>query len=66
MARGPIVPPVPVAPPPRLVTLRITEPEAALVVRALRSSPEGPAAHRLADVLQHEVVLTTRGRERPR
>ena len=59
-ARGPIVPLEPVDPPPRLVRLRCTTDEAALIVRTLRASPEGPAARRLADVLAQEVLLTTR------
>jgi hypothetical protein len=38
-----------------------------VILRALRSTVDGAAeARRLADVLQHEVVLTSRGRERRR
>jgi hypothetical protein len=62
-ARGPIIPLERVAPPPRLVRLRVTEPEAGVILRALRTTVDGAAeARRLADVLQHEVVLTSRGR----
>ena len=59
MARAPREPLAPVPPLPQLVRLRVTEPEADVLLRALRSTADGAAgARRLADVLQHEVVLT--------
>ena len=63
MARGPIVPPVPVAPPPRLVTLRITEPEAAFVVSVLRAGTAGgDEARRLAAILEYQTRVTAPAR----
>src|SRR5262249_38301767 len=66
-ARGPIVQPVPVAPPPRLVRLRVTEPEAGVILRALRTTTAGVVeARRLADVLAAEAALLGRAPARPR
>src|SRR5262249_16000920 len=64
MAPGPTGAPPPAAPPPRLVRFRGTEPEVGVILRALRATTDGVVeARRLADVLQHEAVLTGRGRE---
>lgn len=65
MARGPIVPPVPVAPPPRLLRLRVTEPEADVILRALRTTSTSEA-QRLADVLAAEAALLRRAPTRAR
>ena len=66
MARPPSEPPVPVPPPPRLVRLRVTEPEVAVILRALRTTPAGDEqARRLADVLAAEAALL-RALGRPR
>ena len=56
MARGPIEPAAPVPRPPSLVTLRITAPEAARIVRALRAAHD----NQLAGVVLYQAELTTR------
>jgi len=67
MARGPIVLFEPVAPPPRLVRLRVTEPDVGVILRALRTTSTGVAeARRLAAVLAEEAALLRRAPVRPR
>jgi hypothetical protein len=67
MARPPGAPPSPVPPPPRLVRLRVTEPEVAVILRALRRTPAGDdQARQLADVLAEETALLRRPPGRPR
>jgi hypothetical protein len=63
MARPPREPPAPVPPPPRLVRLRVTEGEADLIVRVLRSASAGDA-QALADVLAEETALLRRPQPR--
>jgi hypothetical protein len=66
-ARGPIVPLEPVAPPPRLVRLRVAEPEVAVILRALRTATTRVVeARRLADVLAEDAALLGRAGARPR
>jgi hypothetical protein len=60
MARDPTRQTMPPPPPPHLVTLRCTTTEAALIVRALRttSAVQTAVAHRLADVLAAEAAVS--------
>ena len=67
MARPPSEQPPLDPPPPRLVRLRVTEPEAALIVRVLRATPSGDAqAQRLADILAEEAALLRHASPRAR
>jgi hypothetical protein len=68
MARAPREPPPPpVPPPPRLMRFRVTEPEIAVILHALRTSTTGVAeARRLADVIAEEAALLRRAPARPR
>jgi hypothetical protein len=61
MVRPPTEPPLPVAPPPKLLRLRVTESEVAVILRALRTTTAGTLeARRLADVLAEEAALLRR------
>jgi hypothetical protein len=64
MARAPREPPpIPGPPPPRLVRFRVTEPELAVILRALRTTTSGAVeARRLADVLAEEAALSDASR----
>jgi len=67
MARPPVEPPPDVPRPPKLIRLRVTEPEVGVILDALRTTTTGVVeARRLADVAAAEAALSRRTPARAR